>query len=267
MAVVVAEDRNAVVIEWLSGDTKKENHLWYSDYSTGTIRNKSSQMCIELYDDALIVSKHDPNNKNQLWECVGEVIRSRTNPELVFQLKGYADAGVALTARKYTFGSIEQMFEPFYPRDPVLAPLSGPPPQPIPSKPDPPQKKLFYIVSRLNGFVMDISGANANEGALVISYPKQVPKQNNQLWYFDEDGLIRSALNDFVPCAAGKAVQLKMVRFTGGASQRFRLDGSRILNGIGECVDIRGASKKECAQIITYPHNGDTNQQWFIQYV
>jgi len=50
--------------------------------------------------------------------------------------------------------------------------------------------------------VLDISGGSATAGAKVIIWPKKHGGQHrNQLWYFDANGFIRSALNDFALAA------------------------------------------------------------------
>ena len=55
----------------------------------------------------------------------------------------------------------------------------------------------FYIVSDMNGKVLDIEGGGSRVGGNVIMYQKNSPPSANQLWYFTDDGTIRSALNDF----------------------------------------------------------------------
>jgi len=46
--------------------------------------------------------------------------------------------------------------------------------------------------------VLDIRGVSAAPGTGVDMWPKKVRRDHrNQLWYFDESGNIRSALNDF----------------------------------------------------------------------
>jgi len=45
---------------------------------------------------------------------------------------------------------------------------------------------------------LDIRGGSSSPGAQVIMWPKKHGGNcMNQLWYFDEQGIIRSALNDF----------------------------------------------------------------------
>jgi len=59
-------------------------------------------------------------------------------------------------------------------------------------------RRFFYIVSDMHNKVLDISGGSSKPGAKVIVWPKKPGGNNrNQLWYFDGNGIIRSALNDF----------------------------------------------------------------------
>ena len=55
----------------------------------------------------------------------------------------------------------------------------------------------FFIISEMNSKVMDIKGDNAASGASVIMFQKKGGNCPNQLWYFDDQGVIRSALNDY----------------------------------------------------------------------
>jgi len=53
-------------------------------------------------------------------------------------------------------------------------------------------------VSDMHNKVLDINGGSSAPGAKVIVWPKKTGGDHrNQLWYFDEGGIIRSALNDF----------------------------------------------------------------------
>jgi len=53
--------------------------------------------------------------------------------------------------------------------------------------------------------VLDIEGGSSSAGAKVIIWPKKTGgDRQNQLWYFDESGIIRSALNDFALTAEGQ---------------------------------------------------------------
>ena len=66
-------------------------------------------------------------------------------------------------------------------------------------------RRHFYIVSDMHHKVLDIEGGSSTPGARVIVWPKKGGgDRQNQLWYFDENGIIRSALNDFALTAEGQ---------------------------------------------------------------
>jgi Ricin-type beta-trefoil lectin domain-like len=62
----------------------------------------------------------------------------------------------------------------------------------------------FFIISEMNGKVLDVRGGNPGSGAEVIMWPRKPGNEPNQLWYFDSEGVIHSALNDFVLEACSK---------------------------------------------------------------
>ena len=65
--------------------------------------------------------------------------------------------------------------------------------------------RYFWIVSEMNGKVLDIMGADPSEGAEVKMYNRnEHDPQDNQLWYEDPSGNIRSKLNDFFLDANGQ---------------------------------------------------------------
>ena len=65
--------------------------------------------------------------------------------------------------------------------------------------------RKFYIISEMNCKVLDINGANPVSGTKAIMWPRKPgPPASNQLWYFDSQGVIRSALNDFIMEAPGQ---------------------------------------------------------------
>ena len=54
----------------------------------------------------------------------------------------------------------------------------------------------FRIVSAMYNKVIDIKGGKGHPGDLLVMMTPQIGKKS-QLWYFDAQGFIRSALNDF----------------------------------------------------------------------
>ena len=61
------------------------------------------------------------------------------------------------------------------------------------------QTRYFYIVSDMHGKVLDVRGSSPMPGTEVIVWPRKRRDYHvrNQLWYCDENGIIRSAMRDF----------------------------------------------------------------------
>lgn len=57
--------------------------------------------------------------------------------------------------------------------------------------------RYFFIKSEMHGKVLDIAGASKELGAKVVMYDqKDASDADNQLWFEDRYGNIRSKLND-----------------------------------------------------------------------
>lgn len=65
-------------------------------------------------------------------------------------------------------------------------------------------RRRFYIVSEMHCKVLDVKGADPVTGVDAIMWPKKSGYHPNQLWYFDSEGVIRSALNDMALDSGGK---------------------------------------------------------------
>ena len=66
------------------------------------------------------------------------------------------------------------------------------------------RRQLFYIVNEANGSVMEIRRGAPKPGAEVGVDKKRPEKAAHQLWYLDDEGLIHSKLNTFVPVCKGR---------------------------------------------------------------
>ena len=58
--------------------------------------------------------------------------------------------------------------------------------------------RCFYVVSKWNNKVLDVRGDEASAGAGLIIYDRKPVVSANQVWYEDEQGLLRSKLNGYV---------------------------------------------------------------------
>jgi len=58
-------------------------------------------------------------------------------------------------------------------------------------------RREFVLTSEMHGKALDVRGGCKDPGTNVIVYSKHSPPSKNQLWYMDQQGFMRSSLNDF----------------------------------------------------------------------
>jgi hypothetical protein len=119
----------------------------------------------------------------------------------------------------------------------------------------------------MNGKVIDIEGGNASPDARVIMWGKHGTPKKNQLWYTDQQGCIRSALNDFVFNNRGPSQGLRMHPASGDPRSQWTHDGRKIANRSGEVLDISRKSNDNGAELISYQYNSGANQHWRLEFV
>jgi len=151
---------------------------------------------------------------------------------------------------------------------------------------------FYFITSKLNGFVLDIKGANTAPVTPIISYPRKTTGTDNQLWQRVPTGpkdpaggqsqyYIKSKLNDFVLDIKGSNTSPKTpiisypTNSPASNNQIWQIIESEVegyfyitslLNDY--VVDIEGANRAAVTPIISYPKNSPTsdNQLWtFIE--
>lgn len=135
--------------------------------------------------------------------------------------------------------------------------------------------QFFFIVSKLNGFVLDISGANRGNGAQIIAWPKKTSGADNQLWTFTKEGFIVSKLNGFVLDITGIGTnpQTPIISWpkkpgtTANQTWRFDREGFIVTNLNEFVLDIRGNNRAAGAVIQSFPRKAATteNQRWSIE--
>jgi len=101
----------------------------------------------------------------------------------------------------------------------------------------------------------------------VIVWPRKSPPAKNQLWYQDQQGFIRSALNDMTFHNHGKTHGLKMQPPSGDPRTQWMPEGNKIANRAGECLDISRRDQKDGAEIISFDYQNGPNQKWRLEYV
>lgn len=256
---------NVPVILWAQkSDVEAANQMWFEDAATGTIRSKLNEYCFDIDGNRLVLRPHKPGNVNQLWEISSNNIRNRCQPHKVISLDvlncgSGANVLIGDLHQKKKNAANVNCFDFQSVSSPDLSSFS--------SAGQLPPRRKFYIVSDLNRKVLDINGADTRLGSNVIMWPRKPYGQNhNQLWYFDAQGFIRSALNDMALDTGASGGMARMMPFNGDVRQQWHLLGNRIVNNANECLDIRGESKKDGAEVISYGYKGSANQHWRIEF-
>ncbi len=130
-----------------------------------------------------------------------------------------------------------------------------------------PVSRGSMIVSALNGYCIDIAGANTQRGASLIAWPCH--GGSNQKWIY-EDGMIKSELNGYCIdiAKASTAAGAKLISWPchGGNNQRWIYENGMIKSRLnGYCIDIAGANTHKGASLISWPCHGGSNQRWYIK--
>jgi len=284
--------------------TGQDNQCFYDDPSTGTIRIKSSNFCLDIEDEKLVVRPFQNGDPNQQWLRADAHIRNKIDKNRVIDVYGEnREKGATVGAYQFN-GNHNQCFQfeyvggavpatgaqtypaqyPAYPGYPAQggpqhggaypaagAPGSYPggyPSQPVqqPQAPAQPRRE-FFLVSEMHGKVLDICKEDKNAGAKVIMYKKSEKNRKNQLWYLDTQGWIRSALNDFVFSNTESGKHIAMQPYSDNARGQWKVDGKRIVNKMGEVLDISGENKDDGAEVISYKDSKQKNQQWRQEFV
>lgn len=148
----------------------------------------------------------------------------------------------------------------------------------------------YFITSKLNGYVLDIEGANTAPSTPIISYPRKSSGTDNQLWELVPTGdkgpdggyshyFIKSKLNGNVLDIQGASTQpstpiISYPQKTSGTdNQTWQLndaDGKGYffitsdLNG--NVIDIEGNNTAPSTPVISYPRktSGTQNQEWIL---
>jgi len=126
------------------------------------------------------------------------------------------------------------------------------------------EKRCFVIISDRNGEALDIRGNNANPGAEVLTWQRKMGRNPNQMWYCDQSGVIRSALNDFSLSATPRDT-FRMMPFTGQADQQWIFSGNRIVNRMlpAVCMTDREGDRPCHAK----EYKGKPRQHWRVEMV
>jgi len=228
-----------------------DNQVWYHHALTKTIRSKLSDMCLDLNGDRLCVKPYQAGRAEQQWgynktRTTIDSVGGRHGGGKVLDVVGAAKApGTEVCAWDH-HGRDNQKWE---------LESSGP-------------IRYFQIRSAMCDKVLDISGNNKNPGGQVILWPKKA-RADNQLWFEDCFGNIRSKLNEKL-VFDGSGGDLKTGEYADGKPRVYwAIDGTKIASvaNPNDVLDLKGNSTNDGTAVCVWNHHGQRNQQWHIDYV
>jgi len=230
-----------------------DNQLWYDDPATGTIRSKWNNCALTVENDQLIVKDVQPGNVNQQWMRQGDVIRNRTSNKVLDIHGESTEKGAKISAYDNNGGKNQKW---------TFVMTGGQAPNVGASMYYQGQKRDFFIVSLMNGKVLDIAEEKIEAGGKIIMYDKHSPNRTNQLWYLDGQGLIRSSFNDLTISNAAKGKPLLTAVVSNDPRSQWQFQGNKIANRIGEVMDIAEEKDHNGAEVVSYDGSNGENQQW-----
>lgn len=234
-----------------------DNQIWYDDPSTGTIRSKWNNCALTTENDQLYVKDVQPGNPNQRWSRQNEFIKNSQlnkvldifgeNSEKGAQVGPFNEKGG--NNQKWTFetvaGSAPGVQSAYY---------QG-------------QKREFYIVSEMHGKVLDIAEEKMEPGAKIVMWDKHTPPRQNQLWYLDGQGLIRSSLNDLTFSNGNKGDTIVTAVPSGDPRSQWQFQNNKICSRHGEYLDIAKENDSEGAELCSWELNDKANQHWRQEFI
>ena len=127
-----------------------------------------------------------------------------------------------------------------------------------------------FIVSELNGLVLDIHGGSVQGGKIQTFPQKKGQNCDNQLWHLDENGFLRSKTGFVADIQGANSSKSTNViawpkKSHGTANQQWVFRDGRMRSKLNNMVmDINGENSAPCTNIIMWPEktSGNANQLW-----
>jgi len=241
------------VTTWLAKNWSDQ--LWYDDPDTGTIRWKKNGFCLDVKDDdedgpaVVVINPYREGKTSQLWRRDGPFIRRSQQPDRVIDIASSLVPGAKVVVHPYD-GRLNQKFDFVQ----------------IPGLDEPHLRRCFFITCAMNRRVLDVQQEKTAPGTNVIIYQKKKSPEKNQLWYFDDQGFIRSTLNDFV-LESQYGRPLRVMPYNSMQCQEWTLVDGGILSRTGECLEISESKQYDGALVSSSKFYGTENQQWRLEFV
>jgi hypothetical protein len=228
----------------------RDNQVWFQEPVTGTIRTKlNPDLCLDINGAGrLYLNHYQPGDRNQQWQYNKnrDVVENKSDPSKVLDaVGGSGDNGTGICSWNH-HGRDNQRWKVEY----------------LPAR-------YFFIKSKLSGKVLDIEGNRKGPGAKVILWDQKGGHPDNQLWFEDRFGNIRSKLDDDNILDPSDGT-LRANRYDDGHNKKFwAIQGDRIVNvhNHSEVLDVKGNNANKGAEVCAWNAHGGANQQWTFEYV
>ncbi|KAI8340559.1 ricin B lectin domain-containing protein [Chlamydoabsidia padenii] len=134
-------------------------------------------------------------------------------------------------------------------------------------------KGYFYILSRKNGFALDVYDGQIKEDANIIVWPQKFEDSDNQLWSYDNGRLINKKSGHALDIRSSAFKKDKAIvqnkRKDNNQSQFWLFDQGFLCSQEYPSMvfDIKGDSEKGGAQVLLYKRKetDNLNQQWYLE--
>ncbi|KAK2162801.1 hypothetical protein LSH36_91g03009 [Paralvinella palmiformis] len=224
-------DPDTLVVTWFQRPDEDDSQLWYEDHLTGTIRNKPTDLCLDINDeDVLVVSEYHADKQSQQWLTSGDRIQSRNDAKRVLEISGSQPTeGAQVKVSELQNSEHQKWLFEFNPA------------------------RFFYIRSKLNNKVIDVKHADVLPDSKLLMRIKASEIVDSQLWYENKYGVVCSKLNDFV-LESGDDSKIRLQPYeAGNTCQLWTVQDNRIVNRVQPSLvlDIKGGNTQEGAKLIS----------------
>jgi hypothetical protein len=221
-----------------------QRQFWFTDALSGTIRNMVSGLCISIAGDGnAIMQPYQANLKAQQFALEG-------NPTIVKNADGRAlditgaktNVGVPICAYKL-HGKANQQWDLAFARP-----------------------QYFLLRGEKSGRVIDVESSNRAAGAKICLWDAN--NGDNQQFYEDRNGLVRSKLNDFVFDGSSSDVAMQPWE-PNNPNRSWVLSGGAVvlLAKQSMVLEVKGAKDEGGSRFCAFQNKGAAHQRFTMQFV
>jgi len=221
-----------------------DHQLWYIHILTGTIRNKSNQLCLHCTEDGnVVLQTYAKGSDLQQFVLDGHFVKNRVDGRVLDISGASGDVGVPICVWD-KHGEPNQLFDSVF---------TSP--------------KYFMLKGEQSGRVIDIAEGNEDPGAKIVIF--DAGQSHNQQFYEDRNGLLRAKQNDFV-FDDSNVDMICMQPFEANNPHRsWVINGAAIVQ-VANPNTVFDVSCEHCengSTICSFDDRNAPHQRWSVEYV